>query len=523
VNIPVYVMTGFLDAGKTTFLNRLLNNRGSRDTNTLVIQFEAGEEEFHSRYRNCNLMNFPRKDLEHHSDKIVRQIHSYLLENPTDEIWVEWNGTAPFSELQALFQHLALYRLCRIEKVVHIADARTLEALLGGTGGAVPEQIASCDLSILRSVRSEGDFYRVRRMVRGINPGVRVFDIKRYGNIYRQVYRKRSSPVNAFCVGILLFITIYLLAFQILNLSQSPMNTIINVFLGIMLQAVPFLLIGVLISSVIQVFISQDAIERRFPKQLGRGMLAAILGGFCLPVCDCASIPIFRSLVRKGIPMPVAVTFMTAAPVINPVVMLSTYYAFNGSLQIVAARVGLGILSAVLIGLCFSIWPSRGSVLSNGLDGLMCSCGCYEGAESVTTLKGKFGLFFRHSQAEFFNVGKYLLIGAFVASIFQVVITKAFSIQKGSDFAVSLFIMMGMAFLLSLCSSSDAVIARSFASRFPLGAVMGFLVFGPMMDIKNAIMLSGGFSKRFIGKLIAVVFAVCFLVVFFLARLVIGE
>lgn len=522
MRIPIYVVTGFLDAGKTTLLNKLLGSRKSRDMRILVIQFEAGEEEFVSRYQNCRLLSFSQKLLEKHPKNITEQLRSYLLENPADEIWIEWNGVTPFSQLQNLLRQQSLYSLCRIEKVIHMADAAALEGLLGKTGGALPEQIASCDFSVVRNLKSESDYYRIRRILRGVNPGIRLYDIKKQSNIYRQVYRQKLHPVNVFSIGIILFIALYLLAVSAGGLSKTPVNTVINVFLGIMLQAVPFLLIGVLISSIIQVFISKEAIERRFPKKLGWGMLAAILGGFCLPVCDCASIPIFRSLVRKGVPMPVAITFMTATPVINPVVMLSTYYAFNGNLRIVVSRVGLGIISAVLIGLCFKVWPSRGRVLSSGFDSLMCSCGCYEGAENIASLKGKIGLFFRHSQAEFFNVGKYLMIGAFVASVLQTVITKAFSVQKSTDFVVSLLVMMGMAFLLSLCSSSDAVIARSFASRFPMGSVMGFMVFGPMMDIKNVIMLSGSFSKRFIGRLIVFAFAMCFLVVYFLAQLMIG-
>ena len=309
---------------------------------------------------------------------------------------------------------------------------------------------------------------------------------------------------------------------SVFDITQTPINTTINIFLGIILQAVPFLLIGVIISSFLQVFVSNEAIERRFPKRLGLGMLVAVLAGVCLPVCDCASIPIFRSLIRKGVPTPVAITFMTATPVINPVVMLSTYYAFNGSLRIVAARMGLGIISAVLIVLYFALRPSRGRVIAGGIDVLMCNCGCYEGVRSVTTLSGKLGLLLRHSQAEFFNVGKYLMIGAFIASFFQTIVTKAFAVQSSTDFAASLFVMMIMAFLLSLCSSSDAIVARSFASRFPLASIMGFLVFGPMMDIKNVIMLSNGFSKVFIARLFTVVFIVCFLVVFLLARPAVG-
>jgi uncharacterized membrane protein YraQ (UPF0718 family) len=175
----------------------------------------------------------------------------------------------------------------------------------------------------------------------------------------------------------------------------------------------------------------------------------------------------------------------------------------------------------MIIGLIFAIRPPKGKVLAGGaLDRLMCSCGCYEDVESIATLRGKAGLFFRHSQAEFFSVGKYLVIGTFIATAFQVMGTGVFTTaQNGKGLAVSILIMMVMAFVLSLCSSSDAVIARSFAGQFPLGAIMGFLVFGPMMDIKNVMMLSSGFSKRFIIRLLFTVFFVCFAVVFLLTGL----
>lgn len=522
MHIPVYVVTGFLNAGKTTLLKKILNKWESQNVQMLALQFESGEETLSSHYGNCYIMNFTKKELDQNTEQIADQIHNYLIKNPPDEIWVEWNGVTPLSRLLALFQHPPLYRLCRIEKMVHMADGGTLENLWGRTGEALPEQIANCDLAVLRSIRSDREFNRVKRLINSLNPGLKIFQADQFEDIINHIFRRNANPVNAFCIGILLFIGLYLLSSFIFDITQTPVNTIINIFLGIALQAVPFLLIGVTISSVIQVFISREAIERRFPKRLGWGMLAAILGGFCLPVCDCASIPIFRSLVRKGVPLPVAITFMTAAPVINPVVMLSTYYAFSGSLRIVAARIGLGILAAVLTGLYFAVRPSRGKVLAGGADVLMCSCGCYEGVQSVTTWSGKLGLFLRHSQAEFFNVGKYLMIGAFVAAIFQTAVTKAFSVQSSTGFAVSLLIMMAMAFVLSLCSSSDAVVARSFASRFPMESIMGFLVFGPMMDIKNVIMLSSGFSKRFIARLFLVVFAVCFLVVFLFARPAMG-
>ncbi|MEA4926199.1 MAG: permease [Syntrophomonadaceae bacterium] len=516
---PVYVVTGFLGAGKTTFLNNLLNRNDWRDISILLIQFETGEEGFQSRYNNCENITFSKKTLEQQPHQIVGQIRAALQDHAFNEIWIEWNGVVPFSQLQSWLLHASLRSLCQIQKVLHFADAANIENLLGRTGGALPEQIANSDLAVIRNAGSANTFRRIRHLLKGINPGlntINTYQAKAYNDLYKQLFEKKERPVNLFFLTVVLIVILHFAARPVLEMLQIPVNTIINLFLGIILQAIPFLLIGVLLSSAIQVFIPRSAIERLFPKSIVKGMLVAIIGGFCLPVCDCASIPIFRSLVRKGIPLPVAVTFMTATPVINPVVILSTYYAFSGNMTIVMERVGLGIITAVMIGLILAIWPPQGRILSGGaLDRLMCSCGCYEDAESITTFRGKAGLFLRHSQAEFFSVGKYLVIGTFIASIFQILGKGIFTAAPSDvELAGSILIMMVMAFVLSLCSSSDAVIARSFAGQFPLGAIMGFLVFGPMMDIKNVLMLSAGFSKRFIAKLLFTTFAVCFAVVF---------
>ena len=488
MTIPVYVLTGFLDSGKTTFLNTLLNKKEQKNTNTLVIQFETGEEKFFSLYNNNFYdISFSKKVLEQQPETIINEILNTILNRPIDEMWIEWNGVVPFSQLQDLLLHPSLRSLCKIQKSIHIADADSIENLLGRTGAALPEQIANSDFIVVRNMSSTTIYKRMSRLMKGINPGVEIYDTESYKDLSRKILKKNEHPVNAFLLSLVILVCLYFAGQIVFEAFQIPFSMIINIFLGIILQAIPFLLIGVLLSSLIQVFVPQSFIERRFPKSLGMGMLVAILSGFCLPVCDCASIPIFRSLVKKGIPLPVATTFMTATPVINPVVIISTYYAFNGNLKMVITRVVLGIIAAIIIGLVTAYKPPKDSVLSGGaIDRLMCSCGCYEDAQSITTLGGKMDLFIRHSQAEFFDVGKYLLLGTFVASSFQVLGTDMINTsQSGAGLALSIIIMMIMAFVLSLCSSSDAIIARSLARQFPMGAIMGFLVFGPMMDIKN--------------------------------------
>ncbi|MDR2088947.1 MAG: permease [Clostridiales Family XIII bacterium] len=513
--IPVYVVTGFLDAGKTTFLNELLCRPDWRDLDLAVFRFESGEKAFAGAHARCADVLFSKKELDLQPDRVAERMGEFLRDRSVDEIWIEWNGMTPFAALQALLLHPALRGLCKLGKVIHIADAAKLEALAGRTGSALPEQMASCDFAVVRGVYTARGLRKFQKLLRGFNPGLRVHRATCEEDILNEIFRKRRSPWPSFLLPIAAVAALYLFVAPSLE-SAVPMNRIVNIFLGIILQAIPFLLVGVLLSSAIQIFVSRSFIENRFPQTVALGIPVAILAGFCLPVCDCASIPIFRSLVRKGVPLPAAVTFMAATPVINPVVILSTYYAFSGNMRVVLARVCLGIFCAVLIGFTFALRPPKKEILSGGAwDRILCGCGCYGGAETVRGFAGKLELFFRHAQAEFFDVGKYLVIGVFVSAVFQALGAGVFaSAQSGAGLALSVAVMMLMGFALSLCSSSDAVVARSFSGAFPPGALLGFLVFGPMMDIKNVLMLSSCFSKRFVIRLAVCAFAVCFAAVF---------
>jgi uncharacterized membrane protein YraQ (UPF0718 family) len=513
---PVYVLTGFLSAGKTSFLNSLLSRDDWRNIRILTVQFENGETELSAQNSLCQKIQFSTAELEKKPEEVARRIRRELRDSSFDEVWVEWNGVIPFASLHALLLHPLLRNRCRIRRVVHIADGAELEKLLGRTGQALPEQIANSDFALVRG----GNASRVRKLLRSVNPGLKAYGIDAYDDFYRQLLRGTKPSWLIFTVGAAQASLLYLLVSQPLSQAGLPLNKIVNVFLGVILQAVPFLLIGVLISGIIEIFVSRAAIENRFPKTTPAGMAAAVMDGYCLPVCDCASNPVFHGLVRKGIPLPAAVTFMRAAPVINPIVIFSTYYAFNGNMRTVALRVIFGLATALLVGLTFALAPPKKQILTAGAPNrLTCDCGCWEFTEITVDLPGKIALLFRHAQAEFFHMGKYLMLGSFVAAVFQTAVPNNLaSAGRGAGLALSLFVMMLTAFILSLCSSSDAVIARSFAAQFPPGALMGFMVFGPMMDIKNALVLSSVFSGRFIARLALTVFAVSFTLIFLFAN-----
>lgn len=523
--IPIYVVMGFLDAGKTSFFNTLFRRRRAQGARLCCIQFERGEEELEPLSEGeMDVLRFSIRELQSDSEAVSQKIYEYLVCHQPDQIWVEWNGMLPFSHLLSLFPRASrkicgtIGDFCKIKKIIYMADASKLEQLINGTGGVVLDQLANCDLVVLRSYGKAVRYKRMKHMLRELIPGIKVLPLKPLRNVEHQLGRKSSGSSLAFLLGTFYFAAAYLLLRVGMGLRGGSPDVVVNVFLGTMLQAAPFLLIGVLLSSAIQVFVSQQWIERWFPKNWVGGILFAVFAGFCLPVCDCASIPVFRSLVRKGVPMVSAVTFMAATPVINPVVILSTWYAFNGNYRIVLCRVGLGILCAAIIGLTFVGNDNSIAGDTGGFLGTSCACGCI-GGTLPTGVKGKVLTYLRHAQVDFFTSGKYLMMGAFVSALFQTLSKGMIWARSGSGLLIPLLMMMVMAFFLSLCSSSDAVVARSFASQFPTGVLMGFLVFGPMMDVKNVIMLSGSFSRSFLIRLGLTTFFTCAFVVYLMFSL----
>ncbi|OJV66824.1 MAG: hypothetical protein BGO41_05250 [Clostridiales bacterium 38-18] len=277
---------------------------------------------------------------------------------------------------------------------------------------------------------------------------------------------------------------------------------VIQLFLGVFLQAFPFLMLGVILSSLIQVYVSSDWVESHFPKSIGKGALVAIITGFFLPVCDCASVPVFKSLIKKGVPLPAAITFLTVSPVINPVIIFSTYYAFGGNWRFVIERVLLGVIVALVTSLYFHFKPS--TEITNEIIKQETTPTIILDSLSVVKKKNKQPIMavIHHSKSEFLDVSRYLVFGIFISAIIQSVLPN-FTFDGSTLLFEPIYIIGGilLAFLLSLCSSSDALVAQSFQYSVPRSALLAFLVFGPMMDIKNVAMLSAAFNKKFIIKL----------------------
>ncbi|HMQ29703.1 MAG TPA: permease [Chloroflexaceae bacterium] len=283
----------------------------------------------------------------------------------------------------------------------------------------------------------------------------------------------------------------------------------VTVFLGIFIEALPFLMAGVLVSSAIHLFVSPATVQRLSP----RNPVAAAVAGACLglafPVCECGSIPAARRLMAKGAALPGGIAFALAAPVVNPVVLISTFVAF-GSWQVVAWRAGLTVLIAALVALVVGLAPRRDLVLAPGVDALddhdHAHCdhdhGHDHGAAAGQGTWGAARAVLGHANAELFEMMRYLVAGALLAATLQTVVPQQPLLALGGGPLVSVLVLMALAALLSICSTVDSFIALSFVGTFTPGAVLAFLVFGPMIDIKSTLMLTSTFTRRTVATIV---------------------
>ncbi|WP_042348336.1 permease [Bacillus massiliigorillae] len=274
--------------------------------------------------------------------------------------------------------------------------------------------------------------------------------------------------------------------------SFLQLNTI---FISILIEAIPFVLIGVFIAGFIQMFVSEEMVAKVVPKNRFLAVLYGALVGAIFPACECGIVPIVRRLLLKGVPLHTAIAFMLTGPIINPVVLFSTFIAFGNQWDMVWYRGGLALIIALIIGILISIHFKGNELLKQAAHPH-----CHH--PSAQTFMQKLVGMLRHAVDEFFSVGKYLIIGAFIAAAMQTYLKTSTLLEIGQTDQSSSLVMMGLAFVLSLCSEADAFIASSFRGTFSTGALVAFLVYGPMVDIKNMLMMLSVFNKRFVAILI---------------------
>ncbi|MDQ0880313.1 permease [Peribacillus sp. V2I11] len=272
------------------------------------------------------------------------------------------------------------------------------------------------------------------------------------------------------------------------------MNTI---FISILIESLPFILLGVLISGIIQMFVSEEMIAKIIPKNPILSVLSAIGAGVSFLACECGIVPITRRLIAKGVPLSAAIAFMLSAPILNPIVLFSTYIAFGNSWSMVFYRGGIAFVVVLIIACILSFQFKTNQLKQEHIEHIH---------HHKLTFKDKITGMFKHSIEEFFSVGKYLIIGALLAAAIQTFLKTSLLLEIGQGKLSGNAVMMALSYVMSLCSQADAFVASSFRSTFSPSSLVAFLVFGAMFDIKNTIMLLGTFKTKFVLCLMAYIF-----------------
>lgn len=304
-------------------------------------------------------------------------------------------------------------------------------------------------------------------------------------------------PARSTTPGVLIGVaglTVLVLAVRVTGAGEAPAVEIFALIAtSIIVEALPFVLLGSLVSALIEVYVPERALDRIAGFPLSVQIPGAALGGLAFPVCECGSVPVARRLIARGVHPSAAVAFMLAAPIVNPVVLLSTWIAYRGfgiGPQMVGGRALLGLVVAVAAG--WALGADRATIVLKRAPS----------DEHAGGSRG--GGFVAHLSSEFAYMAKFVVIGAALAAALQTIVPQNIIAGLASNTVIASLALMALAFVLSLCSEADAFVAISF-TQFSPAAQLAFLVSGPVLDTKLGFLYGASFGVRFVPRLIMVV------------------
>jgi uncharacterized membrane protein YraQ (UPF0718 family) len=265
-------------------------------------------------------------------------------------------------------------------------------------------------------------------------------------------------------------------------LSAPVMQSWMTVFVAVVVQALPFLVLGVLLSAIIAVFVPPSFFARALPKQPALAVPVAGMAGAVLPGCECASVPVAGALVRRGVTPAAALAFLLSAPAINPIVLTATAIAFPRTPEMVLARFAASLLVACAMGW---LWQRQGRTDWLRPPDRPSSDGLSKGAA-----------FWGSVRHDVMHAGGFLVVGAMAAATLKAVVPAGWLHTAANNPVVSILTLAILAVVLSICSEADAFVATSL-TQFSLTARLAFLVVGPMIDLKLFAMQAATFGRGF--------------------------
>jgi uncharacterized membrane protein YraQ (UPF0718 family) len=295
-------------------------------------------------------------------------------------------------------------------------------------------------------------------------------------------------------------------------------------FTSILWEALPFIVLGAVIAGILEELVPQEVVARLIPRNhyLAIGVSACL--GMVFPMCECGIIPVMRRLLRKGLPLSCCTAYLLAGPIINVVVILSTWVAFSarsstpvqgvaplGSGWMVGLRVGLGFLVAVVTSLIVE-WQYRvhgnkllapAAVPPSAALPVLDDNGSANGKRR--SVLARLGNISETALHDFVDITVFLILGGLLAAfVRQVIPQDEMARLSSNNWVLAIFLMMVLALLLCLCSEADAFVAASFTA-LPAASKVAFLVLGPMLDLKLYMMYTRVFRPRLIWTIITAV------------------
>jgi uncharacterized membrane protein YraQ (UPF0718 family) len=279
----------------------------------------------------------------------------------------------------------------------------------------------------------------------------------------------------------------------------NQVQDLLTLSISVVVESLPFVILGIVLSIVVQVWLPDGLLLRYLPRNpLLRRACISLFGVF-LPVCECGNVPLARGLIVGGFTVPEAMTFLLAAPIVNPITIITTHQAFGFDDGILIARVIGGLAIANIVGWLFSLHPRQNTLLTPRFEA---SCRRPDDhGHDLTRREKSLDIFVREASV----IMPALLVGALVAGAIQVAVPRDVLVTLGTNPLWSVLAMLLLAFVIAVCSNVDAFFILPFASTFMPGSIATFLVFGPIIDVKMLAILRTTFTTRVLVQLTIVV------------------
>ncbi|WP_307039814.1 permease [Agromyces ramosus] len=312
----------------------------------------------------------------------------------------------------------------------------------------------------------------------------------------------RQRPALGLSLGValvLLFAGIRMFAPESVgDVLSNSVQDFFTLSISVVIESLPFVFLGILLSIVVQVWLPEGFLLRHLPRNVVARRVTISLLGVLLPVCECGNVPLARGLILRGLTVGESLTFLLAAPILNPVTIITTYQAFGWSDGILVARILGGFVIANLIGWIYSRHSSPMSLLTPKFQA---SCAHAHDEVRTTRTRRSVDMF----TAETAAMLPALFVGSAIAGLIQVGVSRDLLVTLGQNPVLSVFALMALAFVISICSNVDAFFILAFGSTFMPGAIVAFLVFGPMIDVKMLALMRTTFTARTLVQLTVIV------------------